>query len=37
MCFGIFDTKQVKIDQKEQTLKALKKKTNQNSKNMLEW
>ena len=27
MCFWIFDTKQVKIDKKEQTFKVLKKQT----------
>ena len=36
MCFWIFDTKQVKIDKKEQTFKAFFKKKNKNSKNMLE-
>ena len=41
MCFWIFETKQVKIDKKEQTFKAFlkkkKKKQKQNSKTMLEW
>ena len=36
MCFWIFNTKQVKIDQKEQTFKALKKyKNSKNMENML--